>query len=91
MTAVRVKCDQLVLGGKADTWPAIGLWHEGVVVSVPHRSPDEAFFIQWFGVIERHAFGIDIFHQLETKKIKIQTNLRQNPIAGAKVIISILP
>lgn len=85
---------QLVLGGKPYTWPVIGVWHEGVVVSVPHSGPDKDFLIQWFGVIERHAFGIDIFHQLEEKRSKFRPNFKPNPISGAiiiRVIISILP
>lgn len=82
---------QLFLGGKADAWPVIRVWHEGVVVSVPHGSADEAFLIHWFGVIERHAIGIDIFHQLEAKMSKFRPNLRQNPVSSAKVRISILP
>lgn len=91
MTAIGVKFDSLFLGDKVDTWPVIGVWHEGVVVSVPHGSPDEALLVQRFRVIERHAFGIDVFHQLEAKRSKFRPNLRQNPVSGAKVLISILP
>lgn len=55
---------ELFLGSKVDTWPVVGVRHEGVIVGVPHSSPDTAFLIQRFRVVERHAFQIDIFHQL---------------------------
>lgn len=67
----------VVVGAETDSWPVIGVGHEGVIVGVPHSGLDKGILVQRLRIAERHALGIDKLHHLKLKRQSYCLGLRQ--------------